>query len=439
MTLIASDRGPAPALRGMLEGFDCPAILVSADYRILASNSHYRDEFGEIDVGNDHCFAVSHGFQVPCDQAGEDCPLAAARSSGHRERVLHIHRTPRGREHVDVEMLPIFDDDGALLYFVELLRTVRSAGAESTEPMMVGRSKAFTAMLSKITRVSASDAAVLLLGESGTGKELAATAIHQGSKRKEGNLVTLECAGLTESLFESELFGHVKGAFTGAHSNKRGLVSIAHGGTLFLDEIGDVPLSMQVKLLRLLETGTYREVGSAQVRSADFRLVCATNRDLPAMVKAGEFREDLFHRINVFPIRVPPLRERGEDLPLLIESLLKRISPDKPFHFTQSALSLLKTYDFPGNIRELRNILTRAVVLSNTNLIEAPVVEECLQMGTEVFSSAVKEPQEDWVDLKTAERQYLNRLMLAHNNDKAKVAEIAGISLRSLYRKLGHH
>ena len=196
---------------------------------------------------------------------------------------------------------------------------------------------------------------------------------------------------------------------------------------------------MQVKLLRLLETGTYREVGSALVRSADFRLVCATNRDLPAMVKAGEFREDLFHRINVFPIRVPPLRERGEDLPLLIESLLKRISPDKPFHLTQSALSLIKTYDFPGNIRELRNILTRAVLLSNTNLSEAPVVEKCLQMGTEVFSSAVKEPQEDWVDLKTAERQYLNRLMLAHNNDKAKVAEIAAISLRSLYRKLGHH
>ena len=252
MNLIATDKNLPMA--SMLEGYDCPAILVSADYEILATNLHYQRAFGELDNARTHrCFEVSHGYKVPCDQAGEDCPLGAATKSGHKERVLHIHQTPRGKEHVDVEMLPIQDKAGKLLFFVELLRPVPLASGDIADQELVGESPAFKKMLGKIARVGATEAAVLLLGESGTGKELAARAIHMTSARNNKPLVTLECAGLGEALFESELFGHVKGAFTGAQFNKKGLVELADGGTLFLDELGDIPLSMQVKLLRLLE------------------------------------------------------------------------------------------------------------------------------------------------------------------------------------------
>ncbi len=321
MNLIASDSNSA--MSAMLEAYDSPAILVSSSYEILASNQNYKDAFGEIDSANSHhCFEISHGYTVPCDQAGEDCPLSAAKASGRKERVLHIHQTPRGKEHVDVEMVPIHNSEGELSYFVELLRPVPLASGVVTDQEMVGESEVFNNMLSKVARVAATDAAVLLLGESGTGKEIAAKAVHMASNRKEKPLVTLECAGLTESLFESELFGHVKGAFTGAQFNKKGLVDLANGGTLFLDELGDIPHSIQVKLLRLLETGTFRPVGSAEVHSSDFRLICATHMNLRQMVESGEFRKDLYYRINVFPIKLPSLSQRRSDIPLIEKACL---------------------------------------------------------------------------------------------------------------------
>ncbi|MCZ2720745.1 sigma-54 dependent transcriptional regulator [Marinomonas sp. 15G1-11] len=313
---------------------------------------------------------------------------------------------------------------------------------------LVGTSKRFNQMLEKIARVSRSEASVLLLGESGSGKELVATAIHQSSKRANNALVTLECAGLTDSLFESELFGHIKGSFTGANNNRTGLVELANGGTLFLDEIGDVPLSMQVKLLRLIETGSFRSVGSSTVKHTNFRLVCATHKNLMQMVKTGEFRQDLYYRINVFPISVPSLRERKEDLSVLIESLLRRISEKKEYHLTNSAFQLLTLYDFPGNIRELSNLLNRAIILTDTNLIERRTIQECLSIDHEqekAFRFSEPQPvskqshkkEAEWVDLKTAEKRYLLDLMTFYDNDKEKVAQIAGVSLRSLYRKLG--
>ncbi|CAN0506947.1 unnamed protein product, partial [Scytosiphon promiscuus] len=209
MNLITSDLNSQ--LGNMLEAYDCPAILVSVDYQILAFNQNYRSAFGNIDIDSSpRCFAISHGYDAPCDQSGEACPLGAARSSGHKERVLHIHQTPRGKEHVDVEMLPIHGSDGELSYFVELLRPVPLASGVASDKELVGNSPAFNDMLSKITRVGATDASVLLLGESGTGKELAARAVHLASQRSSKSLVTLECSGLNDTLFESELFGHVK-------------------------------------------------------------------------------------------------------------------------------------------------------------------------------------------------------------------------------------
>jgi len=422
-------------MAAMLEGYDCPAILVSAEYEILATNTRYQDSFGSIDfTRTNRCFQVSHGYEVPCDQAGEDCPLGAAKKSGHKERVLHIHQTPRGKEHVDVEMLPIHNAEGELIYFVELLHPVPLASGEVGDKTLVGESKAFNDMLEKIARVGKSDISVLLLGESGTGKELAARAIHEAGERKEKPLVTLECTGLTDSLFESELFGHVKGAFTGATSNKKGLAEEANGGTLFLDEIGDVPLQTQVKLLRLLETGTLRPVGSAEVRRSDFRLVCATHRNLSQMVEDGEFRDDLFYRINVFPIHLPSLAERVDDIPLLANSLLKRVAPSGKFSLSGKAQERLKAQSYKGNIRELRNILSRAIVLSDTEEINESTIEECF-FDSEVRSESKKEGMKE-VDLKTLEQEYIARLMASYGGDKEKVADVLGISQRSLYRKL---
>ncbi len=422
----------------ILEGFDCPAILVTADYHILATNQHYTDSFGELDLDQTHyCYQVSHGYQVPCDQAGEDCPLGAARKSGHKERVLHIHQTPRGKEHVDVEMLPIHDGDGKLLYFVELLHPVPLASGDVAEQELVGRSKPFEAMLARLSRVAKTDAAVLLLGESGTGKELAAKVIHMGSARSDKPLVTLECAGLTDSLFETELFGHVKGAFTGAQSDKKGLVELADGGTLFLDELGDIPLSMQVKLLRLLETGTYRPVGSGEVKRSDFRLICATHKDLYAMVEQKDFRSDLFYRINVFPIHVPSLAERNEDIPMLANTLLSRMDPGKKCRFSPDATELLQQKHYRGNIRELRNLVSRALVLADDDTIDASVIQQAIYEGRppEAEPGAATAPI-DWVDLKTHEKNYLVQVMQAHGGDKEAVAKLLGISVRSLYRKL---
>ena len=296
---------------------------------------------------------------------------------------------------------------------------------------MVGFSPAFNQLVENITRVAPTEASVLLVGETGTGKEIAASAIHCASQRKTQPLVILECSGLTETLFESELFGHVKGAFTGALYNKQGLVEVAHGGTLFLDEIGDVPYELQIKLLRLIETGTYRSVGSRETKRSDFRLICATNQDIIGMVERGEFRRDLYYRINVFPIHIPSLNERKQDIPLLTKTILRRIDESGKYTVTDCAINLLKEHDFIGNIRELRNILSRALVLTNSNIIDSHVISTCLKIDFEIAQDS-----EPVIDLKDHEKKYLQRLIESVDGDKDKAAALAGISTRSLYRKL---
>ena len=419
----------APA--AVLDALEYPAILLTADYRIVASNRLYRDSFGELPPAA-RCYEVSHGYDRPCDQAGESCPLAACKQGGGKERVLHVHNSPRGREHIDVEMIPLLDDAGAACYFIEVLKPVTIASAQANATRMVGSSVAFNQMLEMINLVARHDTSVLLLGETGTGKELAASAIHEASRRGDKSMVTVECAGLSDTLFESELFGHVKGAFTGAVSNKRGLLELARGGTLFLDEIGDVPLGMQVKLLRLLETGTYRAVGDAQVRRADFRLVCATHKDLREQVQRGEFREDLYFRINAFPIVLPPLRQRRDDIPLLARSILEKLHPERSYRLSDKAMSQLMALPFTGNIRELRNVLERATIFAREQLIDQDVLSRCLSEPIEQ-----REPdQAVWTDLATQERRYLRQLLAHCQGDKARAAQIAGISVRSLYRRL---
>ena len=442
MNLIAtSSLKGRPELASMLEGYDYPAILLTNDYRILAHNQLYQTAFGRIpQQGTAFCYQVSHAYDKPCDLAGEDCPLKNARISGGKERVLHIHQTSKGREHIEVELLPIRNEAGATEYFVELMKPVPLASGGAGKQSMVGSSPAFMRMLDRIARVGKSDAAVLLLGESGTGKELAARAIHESSWRKNKPLITLECSGLTDSLFESELFGYTKGAFTGANNSKKGLVELAHGGTLFLDEIADVPMSMQVKLLRLLENRTFRALGSTEVKHSDFRLICATHKNIQSLVEEEQFRLDLYHRINVFPIHIPALQQRLEDLPQIAEALLRKLQPERKFLLHDSALQFLATLPLKGNIRELRNILNRALILAEGNTIDRQLLRECLAIGTEDHTAAERPQGENlsrkWVDLKTVEQNYLLEMSAAFAGDMQKMADTLGISARSLYRKL---
>jgi DNA-binding NtrC family response regulator len=248
--------------------------------------------------------------------------------------------------------------------------------------------------------------------------------------------VVVECSGLTESLFESELFGHERGAFTGAYARKVGLVESADRGTLFLDEIGDVPLSLQVKLLRLLETGTYRRVGSVEPRQSNFRLITATHRDLNAMVGEGRFRRDLYYRISTFPIPLPALRERADDIPLLADSLLRRLSPARRVTLADETLALLRAYRFPGNIRELLNLLERALLLADGDEILPrhlpPVIcdEWLLPVAAAMASNDAILPLDE------VERRYLQAAVSGFAGDRDELAEKLGISRRTLYRKL---
>jgi len=237
---------------------------------------------------------------------------------------------------------------------------------------IIGSSPRMQEVYRLIAQCAPTNTSVLITGESGTGKELIARAIHHNSLRKDGPMVPVDCTSLSENLLESELFGHLKGAFTGAVATKRGLVETAQGGTLFLDEVGNIPLSIQAKLLRLIQEREYRAVGDTRTQSANIRLICATNKDLRAMVAAGSFRDDLYYRINIFPVRLPALRERREDIPALAFHFLKSCSAElgkKVNELSEGALAVLVNYDWPGNVRELENTIHRAAILAADDTI----------------------------------------------------------------------
>ncbi|MEC5215699.1 transcriptional regulator with PAS, ATPase and Fis domain [Actimicrobium sp. GrIS 1.19] len=411
------------SLVSYLEHEPHPMIVLDPDYNILAANTAYQRQFaivGKPTIGQ-KCYRVSHHYEVPCDQAGEHCPMKKAQELRGPDRVLHIHHTPRGPEHVDVELRPILDAGGAITAYVERLAVVRSVSAHPSAEGLVGRSPAFNAALSALQRVAPSTLPVLLLGESGTGKELFARAVHEASERASGPFVVVDCSGLTETLFESELFGHEKGAFTGATVRKPGLVETAQGGTLFLDEIGDVPLAMQVKLLRLIESGTYRRVGSIDTLHADFRLVAATHKPLETMMARGDFRQDLYYRISAFPIMLPPLRERVEDIALLVNSFLQRSSAGRrKLSIEPQAMVQLQRRDWPGNIRELRNVLERARLFADDGVIrELHLPATPAALATAPVTGAP-----------------LAHTLATFKGTRSELAASLGVSERTLYRRL---
>ncbi len=424
-----------PELLSYLDTLPEPRIVLNRDYTIVGANRAYLAHYhaGDVELAGRRCYEVSHRFTRPCDEEGESCPLKSSQRSGQPHRVLHIHHTPRGEEHVDVELTPVRNAQGEIAYFIEMIHTVRAASA-TAEGELVGRSAAFKRMLQQVTRVAPSTADVLLLGESGTGKELVAHAVHSASLRRSGPFVAVDCSSLPENLFESELFGYEKGAFSGANQRKQGLVEAANGGTLFLDEVGDIPLGLQVKLLRLLETGTYRRVGGVEPLRADFRLVAATHRDLKQMVGGGSFRRDLYYRISTFPITLPALRDRMEDLPLLVEALLRRVGADRTLTLHPAALLCLSSHDFPGNIRELRNLLERASLLADGDVL----LPEHFPDPCEEKEASLSEDRRfrEMMTLEEMERSYLEWQVRHSGLGRRELAEQLGVSERTLFRKL---
>jgi transcriptional regulator with GAF, ATPase, and Fis domain len=305
---------------------------------------------------------------------------------------------------------------------------------------IIGESPAMKSVLNQLEKVIDTRATVCVEGETGTGKELIASAIHHQSSRRDKMFVAQNCAALPENLLESELFGHKRGAFTSADSDKKGLFEIADGGTLFLDEMGEMPMSLQAKLLRVLQEGTIRPVGATSEKQVDVRIICATNRDLAAEVEKGRFRQDLYYRLMVFPIKLPPLRDRREDIPQLAAHFLKRYAEEYRIEspgFTQDALDALASYNWPGNIRELENEIQRIVIQAEsghwievTDLsprlrkIEGTVTRIAPKQGT------LKEMMEQ------VERWLIAEALRDHGNNKTKTAATLGITREGLHKKL---
>jgi len=307
---------------------------------------------------------------------------------------------------------------------------------------LVGESPAMRKVYELISRVADSDASVLITGESGTGKEVVARALHARGRRKEGAFVALNCAAVPEALLESELFGHVRGAFTDAKSDRTGLFVQANGGTLLLDEIGELPLGLQPKLLRALQERKVRPVGGSSEVPFDVRIVAATNRDLEAMVEEGRFREDLFFRVNVIHVELPPLRDRGNDILLLAQQFLehyagkagKRLGP-----LTPEVAQRLLSYSWPGNVRELQNAMERAVALAAFDRITVDDLPERIQRyRTQHVLPAADDPA-TLVPLSEIERRYILRVLESVNGNRTSAARILGLDRKTLVRKLGQY
>lgn len=423
----------ASLIQSMINAIDKPAIFITHDYVIQAVNDAYRQTYDtEVIIGNSTCYAISHRNEVPCDKHGEECPLTQCQKTNRPSSVVHIHNTNEGKTYCDILMKPVRDEDGITIGFLEILDRISYAAADSQKNKMIGSSDNFKQMLNRINRAAQSEIAVLLQGETGAGKELVAQAVHESSRRKDKPFVVIECTGLNESLFESELFGYEKGAFTGATNSKKGLIEVANGGTVFFDEIGDVPLNMQVKLLRLLETQCYRPVGGLKQKKADFRLVCASHKNLLAMVEKGEFRQDLYFRIAGFPIYLPALRERKADIPLLCKHFLTG-GEHRHKHFSERALQALAQYSFPGNIRELKSVVEQAALMSNDDdILVSDLPPQILGVGpAETHAIA-----EEIMPLEQAEQVYLEKICKHFDGSPDELANKLDVSTRTLYRKL---
>jgi len=427
---------PDLQLQSMIDTHSNPFVLIDEEYNIVAANKAYCESYGTTDdkVVGCKCHMVSHHFDTPCFMNNEDCPLTMTLETNKVFEVLHIHFDQYNQpEHVRIKGHPIMGADGKRYVGEEVIRLAKASELDYEEQKMIGRSPAFRECIEGVTRAAESDANVLLTGESGVGKNLAAKYIHNHSPRKGRSFIVVDCSTINESIFESELFGHERGAFAGCVGRRRGLLDEADGGTLFLDEVGDLPLSMQGRLLNAIETGKYRRVGGREFLNSNARLIASTHNDLPAMITDNTFRSDLYYRIAGISLRIPALRERREDIPALADALLVRMRDPRAYrcHIDDDARTLLTGHDYPGNIRELKNILQRAVSLSTDGHIKAEHIKFDVAPAAEK-PTAEKQRQ----SIKQMEAERISELLVQHQGHRRIVADELGISERTLYRKL---
>ena len=437
-------------LQSIIDTADNGFVVIDKNYNIVAANIAYCKTYGvdsEEIIGH-KCHQVSHHSDVPCHLNGEDCPHKKVFETKTPHQVLHIHYDHRNEEeHVRIKGSPVYGTDGDLYLGEAIFPIAKSDDMGCDKQRMLGTSPAFIACIEEMAGAANSDVAILLNGESGVGKELAAKFIHNKSSRRAQPFVSIDCASISEGIFESELFGHERGAFTGCVGRRNGLIESAENGTLFMDEIGEVPFALQGRLLRALETGNYRRLGGREDLHVDVRIICATHNNLRKMVEQGTFRADLYYRIAGISITIPPLRERRSDITPLVRAILEKTKATNgaAAQITDEALELLQSYDYPGNIRELRNILHKSITVSTNGVI----TPELLQLNN--FSNIYINPLADRRgqsrvvkanepntnrSLTDVEATHIESLLHQYDGHRAKVADELRISERTLYRKL---
>ncbi len=437
-------------LQSIIDATDNGFVVIDKDYNIVAANKAYCTSYGissEKVIGH-KCHQISHHSDVPCHLNGEDCPHKKVFETKAPHQVLHIHFNHKDEEeHVRIKGSPIYGTDGELYLGEAIFPIAKTDELSCDKQRMLGTSPAFLACVEEMAGAASSDVPILLNGESGVGKELAAKFIHNKSCRKAHPFISIDCASISEGIFESELFGHERGAFTGCVGRRHGLIESAENGTLFLDEIGEVPLALQGRLLRALETGYYRRLGGREDLHVDVRIICATHNNLRKMVEQGSFRADLYYRIAGISITIPPLRERRADIAPLIKAMLEKTKGHDGIagRISDGALEMLQLYDYPGNIRELYNILHKAVATSTGGLITTDLLQ--LNNFANVYSNPLADRRKSSRNPKAhapstnrsltdVEATHIESLLHQHDGHRARVAEELCISERTLYRKL---
>lgn len=422
---------PSIELQDLIDANDQPFVVIDRDYRIVAANQRYCATYGTTSdaIVGQHCYAVSHHASRPCHENGEECPHRALFEDGEAVEVLHTHfHADDQPERTRIRGHALRGVDGERYLGEQLFPLEADIGTDCDAMQMVGQSPVFLSCVDNLARVAESEASILLYGESGVGKELAARFVHARSMRSGGAFIVINCAAVPETLFESELFGHERGAFSGSSGLKKGLFELADGGTLFLDEVAEIPLGLQAKLLRVLESGEFRRVGGTHTLTADVRLVSATNRKLLDEVDEKRFRLDLYYRLAGIDVVLPTLRERHDDIPALSTLMLKRLAGNRrACRLDATALATLQAYEFPGNVRELRNVLQRAVLTCRDGVIRVAD----LHLPT-VMAPVLPGAQ----PLADVERSHIRTLLDTHDGHRSRVAAALGITERTLYRKL---
>jgi DNA-binding NtrC family response regulator len=436
-TILVADDDPyiGKILNDRLESLGYRVLLATTGKEALEVLERHDPQLALLDIA----MADITGVDVLKDirRRGRDFPVVMITAYGSIELTVEAMREgaydfitkPFKLDHIVLVVQKAIEQQ-KLRRKVEIL----SEETDKRYQLLVGKSPKISQAVETARKAAKANATILLLGESGTGKELFARAIHNWSERKEGPFVAINCVGLSKELLESELFGHERGAFTGAHQLKKGKVELAHGGTVFLDEIGDISLDVQAKLLRFLQEREFERVGGTKLIRVDVRIVAATNRDIPAYVRDGRFREDLYHRLNVIPIILPPLRDRKEDIAELCHFFLRRFSLEAKKQFsgiTDEALEKLTGYQWPGNVRELANVMEHAVVLGQGTSITAadlPATTGSHEAGVTTDSFSYRNAVDNF------RRELVSRVLTQNRGNRVNAAKTLGLHEKSLIR-----